>query len=27
LFLTEQGYRYVIEDAESLLVECNNMQN
>jgi DNA excision repair protein ERCC-3 len=26
LFLTEQGYRYVIEDAESLLVECSNIR-
>lgn len=27
LFLTEQGYRYVIEDAESLLAECNKAHN
>src|SRR3989475_3693554 len=26
LFLTEQGYRYVIEDAESLSTECNTSQ-
>jgi len=27
LFLTEQGYRYVIEDAESLSTECNTTHN
>ena len=27
LFLTEQGYRYVIEDAESLSTECNTNYN
>ncbi len=27
LFLTEQGYRYVIEDAEALSTECNTAHN
>ena len=27
LFLTEQGYRYVIEDAEALSKECNTTHN